>query len=183
MNDVKDLLKSIEDAWKKQEVELNNLLVDIQHKKLVIQSLKQSYQGIKDTLETGRLSLDSAIKDVNPVQNLIEDEFWTRYANFDKNMSYPQRIRFMIHAENKFLHKKEMAKILYALDKSHTESEHEKKIEGALSKVRTTEFNAICYHVNNNLANSFWGREHYLDTDGKVMKQHMYNEQYLFKRN
>ena len=182
MDNVEYLLNEIEKTWKKVQGELDTLLKEVNHKKMIISSLKSSYDGIKDTLETGRLSLNSPITEINPIQNKIELEFWTRYNSFDKDMSYPQKIRFMIHAENRFLHKKEMAKILYRLDKRLTISEYEKKIDGALHKVKTNEFDAICYKVNDNLANSFWGRKHYLNEDGTINEKHMYNKEYLFKR-
>ena len=103
-----------------------------------------------------------------------------KYSKYNKQETFKERVASVIRMENRFIHVREIARIIHSLEPDIPESVLIKKISPALTVLKAAKgSNLINIVVGKSNLNSFWGSRSWLDESGNPKKEHMYNEDEL----
>ncbi len=97
---------------------------------------------------------------------------------FPSNESYIKQIAYTIKKENRFLHNSEITNVL----KNYSDKEKGKlsiRISVVLSRAKAVGGNLTNITIGDSRRNTFWGSKEWLDDDGNVKPNHMYDKKLL----
>ena len=106
-------------------------------------------------------------------QSTHENISTEKYFDYNKNATFREKFSYVLKKENRFLHVREIAAILHALDPKLSIN----IILGKLSPTITyfKKENAIVKVVVGTHFNTFWGSKNWIDSEGKPKEAHMYD--------
>ena len=99
---------------------------------------------------------------------------------FPRESSYLERILYIIKKENRFLHNNEIYNILSKYD-DKDEKQLKRRISAVLSQGKKEVSNLTNHKIGNSIKNTYWGSKEWIDSDGNILKEHMYNTKFLSK--
>ncbi|MEQ8553290.1 MAG: hypothetical protein RIC06_23025 [Cyclobacteriaceae bacterium] len=95
-------------------------------------------------------------------------------SSFPAEASYLEKVLYVIKRENRFLHNNEIYNVLKQYDDK--EEQHlKRRISAVLSHAKKDVDNLTNYRVGNSIKNTFWGSKDWLDNNGEIRKEHMYD--------
>jgi len=103
-----------------------------------------------------------------------------RYKDYDPKASFRTKIGYVITKEGRFLHVREIAKVIHDIEPSTSIKDLTKKISPAVSHLRRTG-KIVKFKVGKSNVNSFWGSKSWLDDNGKPKEGREYNDEYIVK--
>lgn len=108
--------------------------------------------------------------------NSTDQGFFKRYHLYNPDEPTRNKILFIIKTENRFLHVREIARIMQLLEEGKSVELAIKKISPALSfikKIPNTPLTSVAAYGLH--FNTFWGYKEWITGDGKISDKHMYN--------
>ncbi|WP_298509133.1 hypothetical protein [uncultured Kordia sp.] len=146
----------------------NKIIIDalIEKKERLLADIKT----IDETLKS--LDSNSVKSEVAPVKNISKTEYNSKW-------SYSKKFVFLLKENNRFLHFREAGNMINSLENTGlTDAELASKLSSGTQTLKTS--NTIVKHqVGTNQKNCFWGRPNWLNEDGSIKKEHLYNSDYL----
>jgi hypothetical protein len=112
------------------------------------------------------------------MSNAIRAELPEKYKSYDAEAAMKTKLVFVLKAENRFLHIKEIAKKLHDLEPEISEEDFIKKLYPAVAVLKKGGVIVKYDHDTTNF-NSFWGSKNWLDAGGKIKPEHMFDEKQL----
>ena len=113
---------------------------------------------------------------INSLLNNDQQGFFSSYSKYNAADSTRNKILFIIKTENRFLHVREIARIMQLLEEGKSLQLAIKKISPALSflkKIPDTPLTCVtAYGLH---FNTFWGYKEWMTEDGTIPTTHMYN--------
>lgn len=101
-----------------------------------------------------------------------------KIKKFPPNTSFRKKVALVIKAEERFLHAREIAEIIFSIDGGSSAEDITKKVSPALSSLgQKGTITKIKIGASN--INSFWGSKNWLEANGEVKPGHEYNKKYL----
>jgi hypothetical protein len=126
------------------------------------------------------LSVDEAGKDKEAVdyswlkKNMADTD---RYFYYDRRQPSKIKVLMIIKTEKRFLHVREIARVMLQLEGVSDVQSLLKKISPALSILKRNEVSSVTsVQVGSSHLNTFWGCKEWLSNDGQIEKAYMYNE-------
>ncbi len=98
---------------------------------------------------------------------------------YDKSAPLSQKFAFFLSKEKRFLHFREVSEmIVYAENSNEEPADVAKKLSSSTQTLKKNGTIVKYQHGNQN-RNSFWGIPKWLDENGEIKKEYMYNKKYL----
>ena len=100
-----------------------------------------------------------------------------KYPYYDINQPARNKVLLIINTEKRFLHVREIARIMQQLEEGTVMSQLIKKISPALSSLKKIEDTLlISIEVGQSHFNTFWGCKYWLTEKGEIKLPYLYNE-------
>lgn len=100
-----------------------------------------------------------------------------KYVQYNINQPARNKVLMIINAEKRFLHVREIARIMQQLEEGTSISQLIKKISPALSSLKKIEGTfLISIEVGRSHFNTFWGCKDWLTENGEIKLPYMYND-------
>ncbi|MEQ9308016.1 MAG: hypothetical protein RLN90_01075 [Balneolaceae bacterium] len=177
--------KQLDDLFKERD-EASHKLIEIEGAIKALNNLLES-QGSSISIEqNGSGERSSKLYYKNPASlaaSLIgeEDSQKKKYVfddGYHVNLSNRNKVKLVIKSFNKFVHNRQISEELHAREPEISEDDWAKKVSGALSSLRQKN-QLVNYAVNGYNRNTFWGSPKWLDDNGEIISDYMYDEEYL----
>jgi hypothetical protein len=135
---------------------------------------------------SGLLNLsNAAVHDTSYPLALLSDErkaVLIKYADYDSQLNVKKKVIKIIFTEGRFLHVREIARILQQLDNASSTDFLIRRISPALSMLKRLPLSPIVsVAVDNCHFNTFWGSRDWLTTTGDINPSNMYRKEELRK--
>ena len=167
----------------------NNLISILEREKLVllnkleqIDSLIKMYNQSMIELETGEQKFcmqDQEDTSFNKSRMSIH-----KYFSYDNTQPIRKKILDIIKNENRFLHVREIVNIAHQFEENIPVSIFVKKISPALSVLKNLPQTClVSIEVANSHFNTFWGSKAWLNEEGEIKSDYMYNSTQLSNLN
>jgi hypothetical protein len=105
-----------------------------------------------------------------------------KYHQYNAAAPTRNKILFILKAENRFLHVREISRIFQQLENEISVSAVIKKVSPALSILkRLPDSPLVSIEVSHSHFNTFWGHSSWLNEDGSIRAAFMYNESQITK--
>ncbi|SEK41582.1 hypothetical protein [Parapedobacter koreensis] len=114
--------------------------------------------------------------------NSKDKELISRYKDYDKNATVKMKVVTVLKTENRFLHLRQIAKILHLLEPDTSEKDFVTKLYTAVSKLKSSGA-IVKYAIGASNVNTFWGSKNWLDDKGEPKSEHKYDEDAVTKFN
>jgi len=102
--------------------------------------------------------------------------FNQKYKGYEK-LNTRQKALSIFRTEGRFLHMREITKIAQSLEPNEDQKEIARKISTAIYTMKNIPSSSVTnVSIENSNQNTFWGSKNWLDENGNVKKEHMYNE-------
>lgn len=98
--------------------------------------------------------------------------------DYDKDWSISKKIIYLLKREQRFLHNREMSEMTNALEPQISKEKLSKKFSSILSILKKRGL-IVKKVINGNNQNCFWGSPKWLNEDGTIKDEFMYNKKYL----
>lgn len=167
----------------------NNLISILEREKLIllnklerIDGLIEMYNQSMIELETGeqRFSMQNQ-EDISLNKGRMSIH---KYFSYDNTQPIRKKIIDIIKNENRFLHVREIANIAHQFEQNIPVSIFVKKISPALSVLKNLPHTSlISIEVANSHFNTFWGSKAWLNEEGEIKSDYMYNSTQLSNLN
>lgn len=167
---------------------MNNIFLKIlQEEKFQLQQKLSAIDKAIDTYEnstTNEKGLQQNIYiNVNSVLNSTSGGFFQKYSRYNIEEPTRNKILFIIKTENRFLHVREIARIMQLLEGGETMQQAIKKISPSLSFLKknpdTPLISVEAYGLH---FNTFWGYKEWINDEGEIADAFMYNESEITKK-
>lgn len=99
------------------------------------------------------------------------------YKEYDYNAPFRKKIAYVLNREGRFLHVREIAKILHKLEPKHSIEDLTKKISPAISSLGQAGTIVKIKSGKSNI-NTFWGSKSWLDDNNKPKEGREYDDSY-----
>jgi len=120
---------------------------------------------------------------VNSLLNEPGESFFQKYSHYNMDASTRNKILFIIKTESRFLHVREIARIMQLLEEGETLQQAIKKISPALSFLKKLPDTPLISVAAEGLHfNTFWGYKDWITGEGEIAGAFMYNESEITKR-
>lgn len=107
-----------------------------------------------------------------------------KYFSYDITQPIRKKILDIIKNENRFLHVREIANIAHQFEEHIPVSVFVKKISPALSVLKSLPLTClVSIEVANSHFNTFWGSKAWLNEEGEIKSEYMYNTNQLSNLN
>jgi hypothetical protein len=166
----------------------NNLLSILKKERLElldklnrIEGLIKLYQQSFIEIETGE-SLHNIQRNDKQIQksNMSVDQYFA----YDNSQPIRKKILDIIKNENRFLHVREIANIAHQFEQDIPVSIFVKKISPALSVLKNLpQSSLVSIEVAHSHFNTFWGSKAWLNEEGEIKSEYMYNSNQLSSLN
>ena len=166
----------------------NNLLsvltkerLDLLEKLHKVEGLITLYQQSFIKIETGNQLVITQYPDLQLQKSSISIN---QYFAYDNSQPIRKKILDIIKNEKRFLHVREIANIAHQFEKNVPVKMFIKKISPALSVLKNLpETSLISIEVRNSHFNTFWGSRAWLNEEGEIKSEYMYNSNQLSNLN
>ncbi len=129
-----------------------------------------------EVISPGQMLFKGSVINVNDFQERIRVLF-KKYQEYDAALPTRSKILFIIKAENRFLHVREIARIVQQLEDEVSLAAVIKKISPALSILKRIPGSPlVSIEVDHSHFNTFWGYNNWLNEDGSIKAGFTYNE-------
>lgn len=154
--------------------ELENLKNDLLNK---INNLDETIALLKSLSKNGTNTVMTKEKrDSDTDISEEQKQILSKYDNYDKNATMVSKVAFVLKTENRFLHLRQIAKILHLNEPNISEKDFTTKLYPAISKLKSSGA-IVKYNVGTSNINSFWGSKNWLNmNNGTPKEEHKYDE-------
>lgn len=125
---------------------------------------------------TGEAFEGLRIAAINPDEN-----FFQKYYLYNASIPTKDKALLIIRTENRFLHVREIARIMQILEGEEMLQHLIKKISPALSNLKKLPSSPLVSIEAGSHFNTFWGYREWVEGDGNIRKPFMYNETEITK--
>jgi len=136
--------------------------------------------SIENTIETLKQSLGYSAQTSFNGNGIGGGSMGKKIEKYDVNGSFKTKIMFLLKAEQRFLHIREMAAMAHSMEPTVSEEDFLKKLSPVLSTLKK-EGQLTNVTSGKSLRNTFWGSPKWIDTDGKIINGHEYLPEFLFE--
>jgi hypothetical protein len=151
-----------------------NTISDLEQlKKELLDRVKQVDITI-NTLRT--ISMSGSIDPVIDLSTSISND----YKDYDINASFRNKIAYVLNMKGRFLHVREIAKILHDIEPKNSIEDLIKKISPAISSLGQAGTIVKIKSGKSNI-NTFWGSKSWLDDNNKPKEGREYDNSYTIK--
>ena len=163
----------------------NNLISILENEKLLLLNKLHQIEGLIELYN--QYSVENKYHD-KIIQDLQLQDFplqkskmsLDKYFAYDSRQPIRKKILDIIKNENRFLHVREIANIAHQFENDIPVATFIKKISPALSVLKTLpETSLMGYAVSKSHFNTFWGSRAWLNEEGEIKREHMYNTNQL----
>ncbi|MCD6013487.1 MAG: hypothetical protein K0Q79_3349 [Flavipsychrobacter sp.] len=159
-------------ALEQEEVSLHEKIKSLRQ---TILTLKQSI-AIEDSQTNGSNNIVTSRLGVKPPSvkppTALDS---TKYPGFYTAKSWREKVRIVFKSENRFLHYREIIDIIIGLYPDQTKETLKNSISPALSFLKNEGVIVKKKEGESNI-NSFWGSKNWLNPDGSIKPEHMYDK-------
>jgi hypothetical protein len=101
-------------------------------------------------------------------------------SDYNPSANLIAKVQYVLKTEDRFLHVREIASMIVNLEKGteNDEDNYVKKLSPLLSRLKR-ENKIANFKIGNSNTNIVWGSPKWIDDNGKIKVQHMYNESAL----
>lgn len=103
-----------------------------------------------------------------------------KYSGYDKKSPMKNRVALVLKTENRFLHMRQIAEILHSLEPATSVKDFVTKLYPAIAELKKAG-SIVKFSVGDSNINSFWGSKNWLDVNGRLKKEHLYDEDQVRK--
>ena len=136
--------------------------------------------AIENTIEILKQSLGYAAQTSFNGNGVVGGGVMGKVEKYDVNSSFKSKVMFLLKAEQRFLHIREMVAMAHSMEPTISEEDFLKKLSPVLSTLKK-EGQLTNVTSGRSLRNTFWGSPKWLDTDGKIINGHEYLPEFLFE--
>lgn len=182
------MASNITDLIKALERQRDEFLSNAKAMDETINILKTGSSAILSTInsyknEDGGLFKTASNQNDSPKAS-VPDKLKEKYRKYDINASLRNKIATIIKTENRFLHVREIAEIANRLEPHISKDAFMSKFSPSLSTMKNIPGSTIInFIVGKSNLNNFWGSKNWLDEDGSIKKEYMYDEMQLKSAN
>lgn len=100
--------------------------------------------------------------------------------DYDPKWSLKKKVVYFLKREQRFLHNREMSEMAHKLEQKISATDFTKKFSSILSMLKRDGqlTNVVVNDINRN---TFWGSPKWLNEDGTIKEENMYNDEYLIE--
>lgn len=143
-------------------------------------SLMSKLEQVRNEMKKFQTSSDTAVEYIasnvsKPITNDLIDE------NQVKKYSTPQKILFALKENNRFMKIREIAEYISGLTSENVD-ELVKQMSRRTKYLKEKD-KIVKFQLGNKKANTFWGSPKWMDNDGNIKKDHMYNPSVALPKN
>lgn len=137
----------------------------------------QKVKSLTDTIDIIRDKLGMSSEKPPVTESKTSDKSQSD-PDYDPKWSLKKKAVYFLKREQRFLHNREMSEMAHKLEPEVSTNDFTKKFSSILSMLkRDGQLTNIV--VNDINRNTFWGVPKWLNEDGNIKKEHMYNDEYL----
>lgn len=171
---LKEVRKKIE-YYKEQQKEIKEKILSLEGAEKALVSLMNNddieIEDISVPIASTEQEDETTSKSKNKQKYVFDD-------GYNVNMSNRNKVLFVIKQKNRFVHSREVAEEIHEREPHISEDKWARKVSSALSSLKRKD-KVTNYSVNNVNRNTFWGAPHWLDDDGEIKEEYMYDESYV----
>lgn len=162
-----------------QDMDINATIAGLRRIKTELLDRVENIDTTIQTLESlSHITLSPAQKEDGEILKVDLTVIANKYADYDKNGSLKSKILYVLKRENRFLHVREIAKLLNQHEPMIPTKDWTGKISSVTSSLRSQNIIVKVLAGKSNI-NTFWGAKNWLDEKGNVKKEHLYDEKQL----
>lgn len=121
--------------------------------------------------------ISNDLKSTEPAQSNGRHTIQQKYDGYSAKWTLRKKIPFIIKAENRFMHIREIAKIMNELEPRIPESEFIPQISPTLSTLKKiSEYNLTNKRVGKSNIQTVWGAKTWLDQYNAIIPEYMYDK-------
>lgn len=127
--------------------------------------------------EIGSSDADNICAGVSQFSGDSEGAFFKKYYGYNVHKTTRDKVLFILQTEKRFLHAREMARIMQLLEGADSVKKVIRKISPALSLLKRMPGSAVMSIEADGLHfNTFWGFKDWITNDGNIGQPFMYNK-------
>jgi len=155
---------------------------------IAIEVLKEREEELHSELSALRSSIIAmesrigiSLTDSKPKQSTVKPEQQNKDGDYDPNWSIAIKFRYLLNKHKRFLHFREAAKMINNLEGAEYDiSELTKKLSSGTQSLKG-KGKIVKTKIGSHNKNTFWGLPSWLDEEGKIKEEHLYNKDYVYK--
>jgi hypothetical protein len=141
--------------------------------------LLEKARQVDITINTLRTMYISSIVNTNSdVVGSISESANVIPNGYNKNATLKNKVAFIIKRENRFIHVREISKLIHDIDPFAPVDDIVKKLSPIMSSLQTKDIIVKIKTGSANI-NTFWGSKNWLDENGNPIPGHEYNKEYI----
>lgn len=114
-------------------------------------------------------------------KSLEKSEKPTKDEGYDPNWSISNKFGYLLNKYKRFLHFREAAEMINEIEGINYDiSDLTKKLSSGTQSLKG-KGKIVKKKIDSNNKNTFWGVPSWLDENGEIKKQNLYNEEYVYK--
>lgn len=140
-------------------------------------SLKEAHDFALSLLKKG------AIQELEAL-NIVKDEDKavsisnSLYREYDKNWSIKNKVQYILKQEKRFLHFREIARIIVSIEGEGDENELTSSLSNSTRPLKEDKI-IVKYKYGKSHRYTFWGSPKWLDDKGEIKKEYMFDLNYI----
>ena len=143
-----------------------------------LEGLRKKEQEYLNKLELIRELISEAEGKSNGEMPTRQDDFFDSSDGYDKKMTLRNKALFFIKKNNRFTHIREIGKMVKEREPNIDIDDFTKRLSPVLSRLKTDKI-LTNFKVGSSNRNVVWGSPKWLDADGKIFKEYLYDESVL----
>lgn len=161
--------KTIDDL-ERLKVELLSKVQNIDQTIALLRAL--SPNALNNSASSSQMVSEAAPQDLSDADKTVI----SKYKDYNKDATMLNKVAFILKTENRFLHLRQIARILHLNEPEITEKEFTAKLYPAVAKLKSSGV-IVKYSVGTSNVNTFWGSKNWLNDDGTPKDKHKFDEQ------
>lgn len=138
----------------------------------VEKDLLEKLKSVQSTLVTLKSMYNNSAQSVTG--NISQPSSSNKYSDYDKNVTFREKVLYIFKKENRFLHVRELSEILHTLEPNQSIKEIAAKLSPAISFFKNQKV-IVKITIGTSNLNTFWGSKNWIESDGTAKEKHMYD--------
>lgn len=150
--------------------------------KIIIDALTEKKERLLANIETILADvaiIDETLKSFGSDNSANANVKSASSMEYDPNWTYSKKFVYLLKTKDRFLHFREAGHLINVIeDTGLSDAKLASKLSSGTQSLKSS--NTIVKHQEGtNQKNCFWGRPNWLNEDGTIKKEHLYNSEYL----
>ena len=161
---------------KSTEITILGIKEQIRKYRMLIHALEYTVRDLEQPIKHDGSSDNAMILDNNTRE--------TQSDGYDKGLSLVNKVLFLVKKNNRFLHIRELANQIIEqepdIDKN-SKKPLSRRLATVMYIAKKVSPNLMNKQIGNSNRNNFWGNKNWLNGNGKIKTEHMFDKEYFYR--